>query len=242
MAEHPNVQRIRDAYAAFVAGDLTAALKDVAPNGVFHFNGEGPNSGDHKGAEAISAALINLFELTGGTQVLDIKGVFADDRHGVVVLRETATRTDGAKLDVNESHVLAFDHEGRITDLWDLPDDPEAHDRFFDGRSAARRLEARDARRSPRPQALEALRQASIDELGGHGGVIGVGAFDLLVEVLRPARVRGQLLLGGLQRLDVLVTGDPTDPAVGAGHVGEHGLTNTDICGNYLGTQERPVR
>ena len=134
MAEHPNVQRIRDAYAAFVAGDLTAALKDLAPNGVFHFNGEGPNSGDHKGTEAISAALVNLFELTGGTQVLDIKGVFADDRHGVVVLRETATRTDGAELDVNESHVLAFDDEGRITDLWDLPDDPETHDRFFDGR------------------------------------------------------------------------------------------------------------
>ena len=134
MAEHPNVQRVRDAYAAFVAGDLTAALKDLAPDAVFHFNGEGPNSGDHKGAEAISAALINLFELTGGTQVLDIKGVFADDHHGVVVLRETATRNDGAKLDVNESHVLAFDDEGRITDLWDLPDDPEAHDRFFDGR------------------------------------------------------------------------------------------------------------
>jgi hypothetical protein len=66
-------------------------------------------------------------------QVLDIRGVFADDHHGVVVLRETPTRTDGAKLDVNESHVLALDGEGRITELWDLPDDPEAHDRFFDG-------------------------------------------------------------------------------------------------------------
>ena len=134
MPEHPNVQRIRDAYAGFMAGDLATALKDLAPNAVFHFNGEGPNSGDHKGTEAISTALVSLFEVTGGTQVLDIKSVFADDHHGVVVLRETATRTDGAKLDVNESHVLTFDEEGRITHLWDLPDDPEAHDRFFDGR------------------------------------------------------------------------------------------------------------
>ena len=134
MAEHPNVERIRSAYAAFATADLTTALKDLAPDAVFHFNGEGPNSGDHKGEEAISAALINLFEVTGGTQTLDIKSVFADDHHGVVVLRETATRADGAKLDVNESHVLAFDDEGRITDFWDLPDDPEAHDRFFDGR------------------------------------------------------------------------------------------------------------
>jgi ketosteroid isomerase-like protein len=133
MAEHPNVQRIRDAYAAFTAGDLNGALKDLTPDAVFHFNGEGPNSGDHKGAEAISTALVNLFELTGGSQVLDIKGVYADDHHGVVMLRETATRTDGAKLDVNEVHVLNIEN-GQIAELWDLPDDPDAHDRFFDGR------------------------------------------------------------------------------------------------------------
>jgi uncharacterized protein len=134
MAEHANVQRIRDAYSAFSAGDLTEALKDLAPDAVFHFNGEGPNSGDHKGGDAISAALIDIFELTNGTQVLDIKNVFADDRHGVVALRETATRTDGIKLDIDEVHVLAFDGEGRITDLWDLPADPDVHERFFDGR------------------------------------------------------------------------------------------------------------
>jgi ketosteroid isomerase-like protein len=133
MAEHPNVQRIRDAYAAFLAGDLDTALNDLAPDAVFHFNGQGPLSGDHQGREAITKALVGTFELTGGSQVLDIKNVFADDHHGVVVLRETATRTDGVKLDVTESHVLALDGQGRITELWDLPDDPEAHDNFFDG-------------------------------------------------------------------------------------------------------------
>jgi hypothetical protein len=30
-------------------------------------------------------------------------------------------------------HLLSFNDEGRITDFWDLPDDPESHDRFFDG-------------------------------------------------------------------------------------------------------------
>ena len=134
MAEHPNVQRIRDAYAAFAAGDLGAALKDVAPDGIFHFNGEGPNAGDHKGVEAISTALMNLFVLTEGTQKLDVKGIYADDHRAVVTLHETATRNDGATLDVMESHVLELDDEGRIIHLWDLPDDPEAHDRFFDGR------------------------------------------------------------------------------------------------------------
>jgi ketosteroid isomerase-like protein len=133
MAEHPNVQRIRDAYAAFAAGDLSAALKDVAPDGVFHFGGSGAISGDHRGVDEISKALIGVFELTAGTQKLDISGIYADDKHAVVVMRETASRPDGATLDVDEVHVLGIDSEGRVTDLWDLPSDPEAHDRFFDG-------------------------------------------------------------------------------------------------------------
>jgi uncharacterized protein len=133
MAEHPNVARVRDAYAAFTAGDLNTALADLAGNAVFHFKGEGALSGDHKGRAEIEKALIGTFELTGGTQALDIKYVFADDEHAAVVLRETATRPDGATLDVDETHILKFDAAGKITDLWDLPADPEAHDRFFDG-------------------------------------------------------------------------------------------------------------
>jgi hypothetical protein len=105
----------------------------MAPDAVFHFGGEGPLSGDRTGVDAISANLIGVFELTGGTQKLDISGIFADDNYGVVVLRETASRPDGATLDVEEVHVLGVDREGRITELTDLPTDPEAHDRFFDG-------------------------------------------------------------------------------------------------------------
>lgn len=133
MAEHANVQRTRDAYAAFQAGDLAGALKDLAPNAVFHFGGSGPLSGDHTGADDISKALIGTFELTAGTQKLDISNIYGDDKHAVVVLRETASRPDGATLDVDEVHVLAFNADGQLTDLWDLPSDPEAHDRFFDG-------------------------------------------------------------------------------------------------------------
>ncbi len=133
MSEHPNVQKVRDAYAAFANLDLASALENLAPKAVFHFNGSGPLSGDHTGLEDITAALVGTFEVTGGTQKLDISDVFADDLHAVVTIRETASRPDGATLDVHEVHLLAFDGEGRITDLWDLPDDPETHDRFFDG-------------------------------------------------------------------------------------------------------------
>lgn len=134
MGEHANVARVRDAYAAFAKADLDGALHDLAEGAVFHFRGEGPNSGDHKGRAAIEKALITAFELTGGTQELDIKSVFADDEHAVVILHETATRTDGATLDIDEVHLLAIDTDGKITDLWDVPTDPQVHDAFFDGK------------------------------------------------------------------------------------------------------------
>ncbi|HEY4396703.1 MAG TPA: nuclear transport factor 2 family protein [Acidimicrobiia bacterium] len=134
MSEHPNVAVVRAAYAAFDKSDLNRALADLAVDAVFHFTGDGPNSGDHKGREAIEAALIRNYELTGGTQKLDIHSIFADDKHAIVTMRETAGRADGATLDMEEAHILGIDPEGKITDLWDVPVDPEAHDRFFDGR------------------------------------------------------------------------------------------------------------
>jgi uncharacterized protein len=133
MAEHPNVAVVRDAYAAFGAGDLEAALADLADDCTFHFGGDGPNSGDHQGREAITAALIANFELTAGTQALDIKSIFADDIHAAVVLHETASRPDGASIAMDEVHVLRL-RDGKVVDLWDVPADVEEHDRFFDGK------------------------------------------------------------------------------------------------------------
>ena len=133
MAEHPNVGRVREAYAAFARADLDTALKDLADDCVFHFGGHGPNSGDHQGREAIEQALINNYTLTAGTQTLDIRGIFADDQHATVMLHETASRPDGATLAIDEVHVLSIDDYGKITNLWDIPADAAVHDQFFDG-------------------------------------------------------------------------------------------------------------
>ncbi len=133
MAEHPNVAIARNAYESFAKGDLDGALADLADDCVFHFGGDGPNSGDHKGREAIAAALIKNFELTAGNWALDIKGIYADDDHAAVVLHETASRPDGASIALDEVHVLRL-RDGKVLDLWDLPEDIQAHDNFFDGK------------------------------------------------------------------------------------------------------------
>ncbi|MGH8999526.1 MAG: nuclear transport factor 2 family protein [Acidimicrobiia bacterium] len=135
MAEHRNVDRVRRAYAAFAAGDLPSVLEEFAPDGVMHAGGDGPFSGDHKGREAIGAMLIGAFQFTGATQALELGGIYADDLHGIVNVRETATReSDGATLDMPEVHLMAFGPDGKITDFWDIPEDHDVHDDFFSGR------------------------------------------------------------------------------------------------------------
>jgi len=68
MAEHPNVPRIRQAYAALAAGDLPSVLEQFAPDIIFHVGGDGPLAGAQKGIEGATAALMHGFELSGGTQ------------------------------------------------------------------------------------------------------------------------------------------------------------------------------
>jgi hypothetical protein len=135
MAEHANATGVRATYAAFAAGDLPTVLGFFAEDAVFHVGGDGPLTGQHKGHEAISAALVHGFQVTGGTQQLELRNVYADDAYAVVHVRETATRAaDQHTLDVEEVHLIAFSPDGRIADFRDLPADPERHDAFFDGR------------------------------------------------------------------------------------------------------------
>lgn len=135
MTEHPNVITMRGAYAELAAGNLPGLLGYFAPDAIFHVGGNGPLTGQHKGREAIAEALTQGVLSTGGTQRFEVRGIFADDRHAVVVTRETATRaTDGRQLDVEEVHLFSLNPDGSVAEIWDIPADHEAHDAFFDGR------------------------------------------------------------------------------------------------------------
>jgi len=127
-----NAALLRTAYESLAAGDPGPVLHAFAPDGVLHI-ANGVFVGDHVGAEAISRVLGGLFEWTAGTLRLDVEEIFADETHGVVLLRESGTRaTDGAELDVRETHLLRIDG-GLVTEFWDLPAEAgrEAHDAFF---------------------------------------------------------------------------------------------------------------
>jgi len=129
---HPHVALARQGYDAFARSDGEALLELLAPDIVWHVGGSGPLSGEHRGHDGVRALLGQVFELTAGSQQLDVLEVFANDRFVVAVIHERATRArDGALLDVREAHVLRMDEASRVAEFWDLPDDTAAHDAFF---------------------------------------------------------------------------------------------------------------
>jgi ketosteroid isomerase-like protein len=135
MAQHPNAVRLRDGYAAFAAGDIPTVLALFSPDVLVHVGGDGPLTGVQKGHEGLMAVVGLTMEVSGGTQKFDVEHVYADDEYGVIQVRETATRAaDGKTLDVHEVHLVTFDEEGRIAEFRDVPEHPDIHDDFFDGR------------------------------------------------------------------------------------------------------------
>jgi len=129
MAEHPNVARIKDGYAAFAKGDF-AVLNDLfAEDLVWHEGGRNQLAGDYRGREAVFAYFGKLMEVTEGSFHLDLHTVFADDEHGVALVVTTASR-DGRSIKINDAHIFRM-REGRVVEFWDASTDQHAYDELI---------------------------------------------------------------------------------------------------------------
>jgi uncharacterized protein (TIGR02246 family) len=128
--EHPNVARMREAFAAFDRGDLDAVLADMTEDCTWHNAGSGPIAGPHQGRAAITEMFVQLFTLTGGTFKTTPVSVLADDVHAVAVYDSTATIAGETKT---MRWVLTdeLDTEGRITAAHVFAYDQAAADDFM---------------------------------------------------------------------------------------------------------------
>ena len=79
MAEHPNVVRIRDGYAAFAKGDFAALNNLFAEDLLWHDAGRNQTSGEYRGREAVYGFFGKLMEITEGSFRADLHAVLADD-------------------------------------------------------------------------------------------------------------------------------------------------------------------
>jgi ketosteroid isomerase-like protein len=129
VADHPNVDVFKRAYAAFSAGDFEALAQVFDEDVVWHNPGRNPLSGDYKGRDAAFASFAKEFELSGGTYRPEIHDVLANDDHTVAVMHVTAER-EGKKLDMN--YVLVFHiKDGKIIEGWDIWADQTVLDEFW---------------------------------------------------------------------------------------------------------------
>lgn len=129
MAEHPNVARIKDGYAAFAKGDF-AVLNDLfAEDLLWHTGGRSQLAADYRGREAVYGLLSKLMEVTEGSFRLDLHAVFADDEHGVALVVATASR-GGRNITVNEVHVFHL-RDGKVVEFWDAFTDQYAIDELI---------------------------------------------------------------------------------------------------------------
>ena len=129
MAEHPNVARIRDGYAAFAKGDF-AVLNDLfAEDLVWHDAGRNQTSGDYHGRVAVYGFFGKLMEVTAGTFRADVHAVLADDEHGVALVTLTASR-DARRIAVNAADVMHL-RDGKVTEVWAILADQYAFDELI---------------------------------------------------------------------------------------------------------------
>lgn len=122
-AVHPHVEILRYIYA-----DLTR-LEDYASDDMVLHAAERTADGDYVGKQAAVAKEHELIRLTGGTLVMDVEHVVANDYFGAVlgVLR---ARRDGRALAVPFCGLWRF-RDGQIVEHWENAYDAAVIHRFF---------------------------------------------------------------------------------------------------------------
>lgn len=129
MAEHRNVKRIREGYAAFKKGDLEALRSLFAGDIVWHVPGDWELAGDYKGQDEVFSFFGNLLSRIDklDQNLLDI---FANDRRGVAVL-ETRMEVKGRSHMGIQAHIFEINDEGRVTEFWNCSYDQAGFQALF---------------------------------------------------------------------------------------------------------------
>jgi ketosteroid isomerase-like protein len=99
VADHSNLQVMRDALKAFQSGDGAALARLFSRDVVWRVPGKSFLAKDYKGQEEVFGFFGQLMALTAGTFNVQSIDLFANDAGGVFVDRITAER-NGKKLDV----------------------------------------------------------------------------------------------------------------------------------------------
>ena len=131
MSEHPNAAVIRSGYEAVARGDMAGLAAVLDDDIVWHESMPG-YEGDYQGRDGVLAFLGRMFAETD-IEVTDltVHHVLADDSHATVLLAATMTLGDRSRT---SQYVDVYRlRDGKATEHWHLPLDPNAEAKFFAG-------------------------------------------------------------------------------------------------------------
>ena len=121
MAEHPNIARMRDGYAAFAKGDFNTLNDLFAEDVLWHVDGRNQLAGEYRGRDAVYGFFGRLMELTEGSFHLDVLALLADDDHAMALVTESASR-GGRRSESLNVHVFRM-RAGVVLESWDASTD-----------------------------------------------------------------------------------------------------------------------
>src|SRR3954466_3619218 len=101
---HPNEEVLRDLYAVFAKGDIQGFLEGCTDDVSFTVPGQTVVSGEYTKGTFLD--LIGpVMEVSGGSFQEEVVDVFANDEHGVLLLRHSFTRA-GEPREYLTSHII----------------------------------------------------------------------------------------------------------------------------------------
>lgn len=128
-AEHPNLERTREAFAAFGAGDFGVLEALLGKDATWRIGGSSLLADVYRGRRAILDMLRRTATLSGGRYRVDPLWALADDNHVVVVYRARGVR-EGRSLDIEQALLCTLE-AGQWVDVVALPTDQLAFDEFW---------------------------------------------------------------------------------------------------------------
>jgi ketosteroid isomerase-like protein len=126
---HPNETLIRNAFNAFMRGDVEAARSVFDPNVIWRVSGRGALSGEFRGFEEVVRWGGQLFERSGGTIREELHEVVANDSVAFQWVTYTATR---GNTSIEDESVNVFRiQKGKVVECQVYFAKTEEFDRFW---------------------------------------------------------------------------------------------------------------
>ncbi len=126
--EHPNVVAVRRSFAAWNSGDLDVISEYFTEDVVLHFAGNNAMSGTYRGRDAVMDALGRASQ--GWGPQTEVEAILASDDH-IIVFFHTIAEQGGKTLDLVHAEPMKVNAEGKITEVWFLPNDQRGYDQFW---------------------------------------------------------------------------------------------------------------